>query len=460
MNALLLQPTDVLFFRDGRPMSGSLPGHGAAWPLPTVTNAVLHAALHRAGLEGVHGHDHRSGERAITDARRFGSLLTAGPFPVCPEGDWFFPRPLDTGVEPDRPHLIRHLPLGPHYDTTLSSLPAPLRFPVLHTGEPSKATPAPWWNRAAWDAYLNGTSTVPEGARTVTDSDFSDTEHQIGIGIDPNSQTQDEDRFYSAQYLRLRQERDREHGWRLGLLAEAMDKIDGDPANLRDLMPELFPNSGAETPVIVGGQQRVCTVQRKELARLPLPVAPEIEGTRVKWVLLSPAIFPAIAEGTNTAGQSIHPHPGGWVPTWIDPGSGKVLLKSGNTARWKENGRLVSRRKWRERIRGMEPVRARLVAALTGKPVAVTGYGLSHKEIGKAGAPKPTYLAVPAGSVYYFEAEGADEGEKQANARKLAHALNWHGATEGAGILHRRSTLMGEKGFGLGVCAPWNFADF
>ncbi|MBE2202955.1 MAG: hypothetical protein IAE94_01250, partial [Chthoniobacterales bacterium] len=98
MNTLLLEPTDILFFRDGRPMSGSLAGHGAAWPLPTVTNAALHAALHRAAINGTHGHDHhhRNGER-ITDARKFGSLVTVGPFPVLRSGAWLFPRPLDAG---------------------------------------------------------------------------------------------------------------------------------------------------------------------------------------------------------------------------------------------------------------------------------------------------------------------------------------------------------------------------
>jgi len=40
MNCILLEPTDVLFFRDGRPMAGSLAGHGAAWPLPNVVNGL------------------------------------------------------------------------------------------------------------------------------------------------------------------------------------------------------------------------------------------------------------------------------------------------------------------------------------------------------------------------------------------------------------------------------------
>ena len=86
LHQILLEPTDVLFFRDGRPMSGSLTGHGAAWPLPNVTSHALHAALHRAGLVGVHEHrrgqcGHYSNQDEHRD-RKFGCLLTAGPFPV------------------------------------------------------------------------------------------------------------------------------------------------------------------------------------------------------------------------------------------------------------------------------------------------------------------------------------------------------------------------------------------
>lgn len=64
-------------------------------------------------------------------------------------------------------------------------------------------------------------------------------------------------------------------------------------------------------------------------------------------------------------------------------------------------------------------------------------------------------LAVPAGAVYYFEANSADE------ACKLAAAINWHGNPKAADfpktIKNRRRTRLGEKGFGLGVCGTWSF---
>src|SRR5437667_4140884 len=98
MNTILLQPTDVLFFRDGRPMEGSLAGHGAAWPLPNVINAAFHAAIHRASSERVHEHRRVARGTYAEDAKRdrkFGSLQTAGPFPMRSGGTWFFPRPAD-----------------------------------------------------------------------------------------------------------------------------------------------------------------------------------------------------------------------------------------------------------------------------------------------------------------------------------------------------------------------------
>jgi hypothetical protein len=53
--------------------------------------------------------------------------------------------------------------------------------------------------------------------------------------------------------------------------------------------------------------------------------------------------------------------------------------------------------------------------------------------------------------VYYFACDSA------ADARNLASALNWHGNSDGSIIKNRRSTLLGEKGFGLGVCGTWQF---
>ena len=98
--------------------------------------------------------------------------------------------------------------------------------------------------------------------------------------------------------------------------------------------------------------------------------------------------------------------------------------------------------------------KASLLAALVPKPIPVSGWALNlHHGAENPGA-KSTHLAVPAGAVYYFEADSAED------AAQLAAALNWHGPeANSTTIKNRRSTLLGEKGFGLGVCGTWNFFE-
>lgn len=445
MNTILLHPTDVLFFRDGRPMGGASAGHGAAWPLPSVTNHAFHAALHRAGEVFKDAHPHRRGRSGIySDApehrdRRFGSLVTAGPFPVCTNGTectWFFPRPADAD---DSGAAVLH----PHRLDAPSSLPMPCRYPIVSAKPPSKETPKPWWSEGAWNAYLGSTQRSDLAGRTIfkNDGDFADTEHTYGIGINPDTGSVEEGQFYSANYLRLRE------GFRLGLFAEAMDKLDGDGKQKRDLIKSLLNDHPEQ--IVVGGQQRVCTALRSDVSgRLPMPLglsggfAQPGAKWLVKWILLSPAIWPRME------GEGIATHTGGWLPNWISPQTGAVLLKSGDTMRKENEGREV----WRERVRRMDSLRSRLVAAIVPKPIVVTGWALANESDRPEGGAKSTHLAVPAGAVYYFEADS------ETDARNLAATLNWHAAdTNPTTVKNRRSTLMGEKGFGLGVCGTWDF---
>jgi hypothetical protein len=452
MNTLLLHPNDVLFFRDGRPMGGSLSGHGAAWPLPTVTSAVMHAALWRAGAVFEKAHPHRRGRSgAYSDAcdRRFGSLQTAGPFPVR-EGQWLFPRPLDAGCDGEghsaaRPSLFPWAGLEPAH----SSLPGPLRYPVANSLPPAKATPAAWWNASAWAAYLHEKD--ESAAAFFHDRDFAETEFSYGIGMDPETGTQDGERFYSAHYLRLKP------GCGIGLLAVARDKDFRGRDGGDDLIAELFPNSGTRTPVVVGGQQRVCTVERDSKQPVRLPVGRlsgfEVANGRhmVKWILLSPAVFPEIESGISKRGTERKAHPGGWIPTWVCPESGRVLLETVDPEERRRRRQLNYAGKGYESRPNLD---ATLVAAVVGKSVPVSGYALPHEEAERNGGAKPTHLAVPAGSVYYFECATAED------AARLAAALNWHGPeTTARAIGNRRSTLFGEKGFGLGVCGTWTFHD-
>jgi hypothetical protein len=465
MNTLVLQPTDVLFFRDGRPMNGSLAGHTAAWPLPDVTNHALHAALHRAGLDGVHPHRRgRSGHYSDNPEhrdRKFGSLLTAGPFPVDGEGRWFFPRPKDAqangSVEVTLCPAGFSTQAGGDQPWPGSSLPKPLQYAVANTHPPEKETGGePWLSAAAFTAYLLGESFQSKSDGHVPlylrDTDIADTEHQIGIGIDPETGSVAESQFYSAHYLRLRE------GFRLGVFAKAMDKDfkehDG------DLVKALL--NGHPPQIVVGGQQRICTAEFCEVTgKLPLPCGLGLSGEfhklsnghyAVKWVLLSPAIWPEIPARTSKRGTETRFHPGGWLPNWICPETGVVLLRIvDDRERQRRRNKNYAGEGYRTDENAAE-IPARLVAAVVPKPLVVTGWAVSNPadpERASDGGAKSTHLAVPASAVYYFEADSA------ADAVALANALNWHGGSDGSEIKNRRSTLLGEKGYGLGVCGTW-----
>ena len=475
MNTILLQPTDVLFFRDGRPMSGSLAGHGAAWPLPHVINAAFHAALHRAFRDqpdiGVsHAPARReNGQRKYAAKgerdRRFVDVWSLGPFPVNAEGRWFFPRPADAQeagtaaltLQPARGH-------GANGAWSGSSLPSPLRYAVGNTRPPAKeAGGEPWLSEKAFAAYLGQKDLTTEkpDLHFLKDDAILDREQTIGIAIDPDTQTTGQGeatgKIYSAHYLRLRE------GFRLGTAAG--DGCNGEAS----LFDDLFE---ADQRIVVGGQQRVCTVESRRTERLRLPLGAtsfskhEASGKfLVKWVLLTPAIWPEIP--AERGGQRIHDrdgrpiiaHQGGWLPNWIDL-QGKVRLKAVQGQRLAG----MPRKAWRDALQRSPEIQASLVTAIVPKPIPITGWALGHpgskseienqkSEIIDTGA-KSTHLAVPAGAVYYFEADSSDA------AAALANALNWHGSESNpATIKNRRSTLLGEKGYGLGVCGTWDFYE-
>jgi CRISPR-associated protein Cmr3 len=449
MNTILLHPTDVLFFRDGRPMTASLAGHGAAWPLPNIINAAFHAALHRAGLDGVH--KHQRGARGIYAQnaerdRKFGSLHTAGPFPVNPDGCWFFPRPDDLLDNTIVPSL---LPESATDWRNTSSLPKPLRYAAAsRLGATKDSSAKAWLSRDAFDEYLRNNESFKLAGHASDDTEFCDVEHSIGIEIDlatgTAGQGESKGKFYSAHYLRLRE------GWQLGVSAQAKDRDFAEHDG--DLVKALLNGTGNR--IVIGGQQRVCTAAMSPESALQLPCGintgfRECGGKHlIKWVLLSPAVWPGIEADAK---RKINAHPGGWLPNWIHAQTGEVYLKAGDTVRHAEESRDV----WRHRVRQQESICANLVAAIVPKPVVVTGWALPDEsgdnDAERNGGACSTHLAVSAGAVYYFEADSVED------ARKLADALNWHGTTDGTEIKNRRSTLLGEKGFGLGVCSTWKF---
>jgi CRISPR type III-B/RAMP module-associated protein Cmr3 len=438
---LLLTPTDTLYFGDGRPMEGALSGHGAAWPLPHIVNTALHAALHRADIDGVHIHCAGRSGKIFSENRdkKFGSLKTAGPFPVetnAADGQhWFFPTPADLVKEKNNSNNVK-IGYVPEKSQHPSSLPESLDYALAASGKPDKNNkPAQWMAADAWKNYLRGDVSISGSFKN--DSDIFEAEHNTGIAIDAGTGATVSGKFYTAHYLRLRD------NWRLGVLADGEDKGPNNAPEKMDLLAKLFTADGH---IIIGGQQRVCTVS-SSAAQLPRGLTEfqlaDDGKYHVKWVLLSPAVFPKLDADSD---KKVKGHPGGWLPNWIDADHGQVRLLDGP-------GKNFARR---HHVAEGQPINARLVAALVGKPLTVTGWALPATQFDQEGRPrqaegaKPAQFAVPAGAIYYFTADS------ERDARSLSAALNWHGAAaDGEQIVNRRSTLLGEKGYGLGVCGTW-----
>jgi CRISPR-associated protein Cmr3 len=433
-----IQPQDLLFFRDARPMESQSPsgGHGARWPHPAVFFDALHAALWRGFPNAAakqqrqftsHTFYRKENGRRVPRGNGgvfFQTLTTAGPFPVR-DGQWLFSAPAD--VQPDGGLL---LPITTRRGD--SDLPKPLHSALGSATLPSKETVSPWWSKPSIEPYLTGRP-KPRDDQRFDNADLFTGEWTTGIGMDPATETQDGERIYSAQYLRLRDE------VRMGLWA-SLPKESGDEG-----MDDLFPRNDPAHILLAGGQQRVCRVERQNTDDLTtlLPVSQPLEpgGKRLKWVLLSPAIFPPVPQ---------QKHPGGWLPTWVHPADGAVLLT--RTATSPKNGKLRQERRHSE---GKELMaQCHLVAACIPKPVPITGWTEAlhvPKQDPRKRGPRETLLAVRSGAVYYFECE------TDTAAQALWELLSWHGVqTHGVSrIVHRRSSVMGEKGFGLGVCGPW-----
>jgi CRISPR type III-B/RAMP module-associated protein Cmr3 len=377
-----LEPRDLLFLRDARPMAASDAGLGANWPRPDqLWNAIINA-FHRQWpgpelqpWEGIGKHTFRgkrdadykgkSKDKNDGSSFRFGALKTLGPFP-CKEGTLYLPAPLDLGME-----------LVP---CTGTDLPAPLTHAFLPRQRGKQAS-REWVSVSDYARYLAGDD-LPEPTDTP---DLYDVERNIGIEIDGETQTTVEGQFYQAEYLRLRQ------GVALAFEAECDLKPRGGGQTV-----DVFARSDRPDTLVIGGQQGVAYLNTQQ-AGLELPHA-EITTSLLRWTLLSPAVFKD-----------------GWLPGWCH--DSRKLPEPQLAA---PIGTVM--------LPGAE---ARLIAARIGKPLAFSGWDLQK------GAPKPTLLAVPAGSCYVFDCGTVE------SARVLSKLLQ----------NSPRSDKYGEKGFGAGICS-------
>lgn len=391
MKKVEIKPFDVLFFRDSRPMGGSFKGRGDNIPLPHTFNGALRSVLNGDGK----------------------SFFTLGPF-FKRSGEIYFQAPGDlilNGSDYKKNNATRVLTISPlrgNYCTNLPNGMSPIGGrDIVETKEKL----GNFISKDNFEKYLKNESLLPGSFRK--NSDFFEVENNFGIAIDRLTNVTIDKKFFTKNIIRLRNEVSI-----VGLM--------------RDL--EDYPSNSL---IKFGGEGRYSECAVEGLSAPMLPVPPQIIGNKVKFVLLTPAIF--------TPQQD---HPGAWLPNWVSQCDNSVTILDGP-------GAAKAKRMRKKGIHVTEgaPIKAKLIGAKIDRAIPISGIATGNG-MRKACGEKLTLLAVPAGSVYYFEAENETE------AQKLAKVLNWNASDpDCVEVKNIRSMLLGEKGYGIGVCATWEYSD-
>jgi len=391
---LTIIPRDILFFRDAKPMEASSMGCGANWPLPNALHDSLISAMKQhwpQPQEWEFEHKHRNEQDRRDDLMnlRFGGLLTSGFFPCQDDKMFYYPCPADIDAD-GRQMVLDHL-------SSMSNLPPFLKKGATTVGKPSKKKVPAWISAKQLALYLAGESVVFEDDTEP----LYDRENRTGIAINAERGATEKGNFYLAEYLRLREN--------VTLKGFAACESSCRGKNATDVLTKFFGENGDST-IVLGGQQGIAQVTARPLATELSAALPGGDGCGcyLKWILLTPAVFD-----------------GGWLPDWVNGESGAVMLPEEKPER--QSGE--SRAEWRARFQ-TKSLNAHLIAARTEKPLVMSGWNL------RKGGPRATRLAVPAGSVYWFQAETPED------AAVLCAAL--HGRF--------KSNYYGEKGYGLGIC--------
>jgi CRISPR type III-B/RAMP module-associated protein Cmr3 len=352
-----------------------------------------------------HVHRREKEKNFGTSRMRFGGLKTLGPFPAIGE-EIYFPTPLD--------FLPGGCVLQPDGNCRgNNNLPAPLTKVLTSRAAPTKNKLGEWIGSESLKQYLKGNYDV----ETRRSSDFYVVETRPGIEIDSETSSTVKGQFFDTEYIRLLEK----NGAQMLAFAELESKKFQQAKGV-DLLDKFFEDK-KHIPFVFGGQcgSAYLECKRNKTQSLTFDLLQGENttwGNKVKWVLLSHALFKH-----------------GWLPGFVDKQTGQVHIRKGDTDRAENE----TRQQWRARINSLEVIQANLVAARVGKSIVYSGWKLDKDADHAGGKPKATRLLVPAGSVYYFETSGPEE------SKALAAALT--GKT--------KSDELGEHGFGLGVCCPY-----
>jgi CRISPR type III-B/RAMP module-associated protein Cmr3 len=215
--ALLIEPLDLLFCRDGRPIvAGEGAAAGSALPSPQVMAGAIRSALlrQRGHLPGDGTRPQQAHLDAVIQVRIRGPLL-ADMDSKTP----YIPMPADVvGEKPkhghvggprdrlrptsgipgwqapgDAPHALA---MWPTPERSVTTQPQPERH---RAGE--KAAQSGYLTWAGFSAWAAGQ--IPSQAQTVTSSHLWTTETRTQVGLKPDQATAEDGVLFTTRYLRL-----------------------------------------------------------------------------------------------------------------------------------------------------------------------------------------------------------------------------------------------------------------
>ncbi len=410
---ILIEPSDVLLFRDGRPFSAE-DGHRARSifpPTPNTIQGVIRSKVladrcgryqeYKNGCWGCPEQNNCTipneiGRPAANGKGNYGEMYLKGALIAKyqpPDVTAYFPVPADVVQVKEKnnsatsPQLQSLKPLQQQLpgqnDLPFSLLP-------LWTPEtrPVEAIEGYWTHKEMSD-YLLGK--CPNDFTKV--KELYDKEARLGIEVDNSKQTVREGRLYQAEFVRCQD--------KVGLYLEieGIKQLSATPDSDRGIMAIGGENRAAsylKTPKLDWGN---LNNQLKDSFK---------DSCGFKIYLATPGIF----ENNNFDSQKGQ----GWLPSWLKTEiiNGTVYIKG------EYNGIFVE-----------------LVAAAIGRYQTIGGWDIAYNR------QKPTHRAVPAGSVYYFTTTASPE--------KVLKAFHWQNLAE--------DEQERQIGYGLSLVGIWNYCQ-
>lgn len=335
---IFIEPNDVLMFRDGKPFSGGDDHYarGIFPPFPSTFYGAIRSKIlsekypqYESYQKGVMPDDIK---REIGTNSSYGSLTITNFLLARRENEiinpiFSIPKDVVKIKGKDKKDLFILKPEERLRNQINFNLPIASLTNLWFKNEDPLEEINDFISLEMLDKYLQGD--IPD--ETIDKNDLYQKEERVGIGKDRMRKTAATGLLYSVEYLRLKQE--------VGFIVELSGV-------------ESLPKEGL---LRLGGDHRSAFYKETSFQ---MPDAEMIKkkinnAERFKLILLTPTIF-------NN----------GWLPDWIDVGSGEGWI----------NG-----------------ISLKMVSAAIGKPLYIGGFDFAKEK------PKDMKKAVPQGSVYYFE---------------------------------------------------------